>query len=696
MATANDGDTITFQAGLSGTIFLNSVLFENLNNLTIDGTSANITLDGQNTHRIFFHIGAGDFTIINMTLQHGYDFANGGGIYSNGTVNIVDSTVSGSHSGGGSGGGVMGFTAVNVTGSVISDNSADAQGGGVFSQGVITISSNSTISGNSATYGGGLYSNANNVVIESSTISGNNATFAGAGIYSGFNTGVSNDSVISGNTAGFSGGGLYSLANTQVENSTISGNRAIGIDGGGIASVGNVIVRSSSIFDNSAGDNGGGVSGSNHLTVLNSIVAGNSSVNSGGGGLFSNTTITVTNSAVYGNIAGGLGGGGMFAVDAIVVNNSTIVGNSTNDDGGGIATLATATLNNSVVLGNTATTHPEINVVPSLNNSAFGVAAGESTGDTFVGFTVADVFVAPEAAAAAPTTAGDYRLVTNSPGIDAGDDALAAGIVTDLTGNPRIAGAAVDMGAFEGGFSNKPVVNPNQDIQLRNGADTNADVITSYGLTPLSYGPFKRNQTVVLPYLVRNPGAQVLELGELSLPNFMSLHGDALPASLGSFESALLEVAVDTSVAGTLEGQVSLASNDPDANENPFVFDVVVQVDDDPAHAVYVLAGIDLAEVNVQAGDVDVPLLSFKLLVPTGSVDVTLDSIRLDATNLLALDSAESLQVYIDGGTRGELDALDVPLATLNLADADALTFEFPTRTLAPELPLWLLVVGDF
>jgi len=45
---------------------------------------------------------------------------------------------------------------------------------------------------------------------------------------------------------------------------------------------------------------------------------------------------------------------------------------------------------------------------------------------------------------------GDLRLQPASPAIDAGDDtAVPAGITTDLDGNPRIIGAAVDMGAFE-------------------------------------------------------------------------------------------------------------------------------------------------------------------------------------------------------------------------------------------------------
>jgi hypothetical protein len=176
----------------------------------------------------------------------------------------------------------------------------------------------------------------------------------------------------------------------------------------------------------------------------------------------------------------------------------------------------------------------------------------------------------------------------------------------------------------------------------------------------------------------------------------MSVAGDALPESLDSFDSALLEIAVDTSAAGTLEGQVTLASNDPDANETPFVFDVIVRISDDPANVVNVLAGVELGEVAVTPGQGEVALLSFYLSVPEGSVDVDLDSLNLGSTNLAGISQATSLKLYIDGGTRGQRDQNDILLATLSGDDIQNLSFTFPTRTLQPELPLWLLVVGEF
>ena len=45
---------------------------------------------------------------------------------------------------------------------------------------------------------------------------------------------------------------------------------------------------------------------------------------------------------------------------------------------------------------------------------------------------------------------GNLRLLSGSPAIDAGDDAVAGLPSTDLLGNPRITGETIDMGAYEG------------------------------------------------------------------------------------------------------------------------------------------------------------------------------------------------------------------------------------------------------
>jgi len=58
---------------------------------------------------------------------------------------------------------------------------------------------------------------------------------------------------------------------------------------------------------------------------------------------------------------------------------------------------------------------------------------------------------------------GDYSLLPCSPLINAGSNAAAAGLLTDLAGNPRIQGGTVDIGAYESpafSLAAEPVVKP--------------------------------------------------------------------------------------------------------------------------------------------------------------------------------------------------------------------------------------------
>jgi len=258
-------------------------------------------------------------------------------------------------------------------------------------------------------------------------------------------------------------------------------------------------------------------------------------------------------------------------------------------------------------------------------------------------------------------------------------------------GNTIYAATAGGLSVSPAVSSGSSVINPNPDIQIRNGDSTAADSITAGSV--VNVGAFKRGEVATVDFLVRNPGAQVLELGELSLPSFLSVSGEPLPATLASFGSALLSLEVNTSAAGALEGAFSLVSNDPDEFENPFVFTITGSVSDTPANVLNILPGVDIGDVSTATGQEDVVLLSFKLVVPEGSTSVTVDSLTLAASNA-GIGRASNLRLYIDGGTRGELDNRDVFVSATD--DTEALTFSFSTRTFSPELPMWFIVVGDF
>jgi hypothetical protein len=154
----------------------------------------------------------------------------------------------------------------------------------------------------------------------------------------------------------------------------------------------------------------------------NCIVSGNSALN--GGGI---NYCTANDCLLTGNSTSYVGGGATFGT----LNNCTIVNNLALESAGG---AHDATLNNSIVYDNSA---------PAGTNYAYGslqycctipLAAGPGN------FTNAPSFV--------DEASGNFRLQTNSPCINAGNNLLAIGSV-DLDGKPRIVGGTIDVGAYE-------------------------------------------------------------------------------------------------------------------------------------------------------------------------------------------------------------------------------------------------------
>ncbi|XGV94950.1 MAG: CHAT domain-containing protein [Leptolyngbya sp. BL-A-14] len=391
-------------------------------NLTVKGAGAGSTIfDGGNTFRVFSISGNGTIaTLDGLTIQNGRATgASGGGIQvgSDSTLNLNNSIVRNNLAG--SGGGISSSGILTVDNSTISGNTANASsgfadGGGIYNEGTLTVSNNSTISDNTSAFGGGISNNGTLTVNNKSTISNNRAR-AGGGIYNGggiLNTGtltvdnstitgntasdegggifntrtvtVSNNSTISGNTASNSGGGISNSFTLTVDNSTISSNKAQ--FGGGISNSGTLTVTNGTISGNTASNSGGGIYNSDTLTVdNNSTISGNTASNSGGGiynggGTFPGSTLTVSNSTIRGNSAAygggiynvgvrGIGGRGYIDRTATLdVNKSTISGNTASNSGGGIYSViasddgsidpnfnyTTLTVNNSTLLGNTA------------------------------------------------------------------------------------------------------------------------------------------------------------------------------------------------------------------------------------------------------------------------------------------------------------------------------------------------------
>ena len=170
---------------------------------TITGPNAGVTINGNYTTaglaNSVFKIDPGvTATLSGLTITGGNNGDYGGGVDNQGTVTLIDCTISGN-----AGGGFDNFGTATLTGCTISGNPAGQRyaGGGVASDGGSTTLTDCTISGNSAGFGGGgVWSYDATTTLTGCTISGNSAA-AGGGVinYSGTTT-LTNCTLV-GNTA---------------------------------------------------------------------------------------------------------------------------------------------------------------------------------------------------------------------------------------------------------------------------------------------------------------------------------------------------------------------------------------------------------------------------------------------------------------------------------------------------------------
>jgi hypothetical protein len=104
--TTGVADTINFNLGSAATITLTSGELPFITNgaeLTIDGGSADITISGDNQHRVFLVDSGAKLTLRNLTVANGAA-SDGGGILSGGTLEVSNSTLSGNSASNGDGG----------------------------------------------------------------------------------------------------------------------------------------------------------------------------------------------------------------------------------------------------------------------------------------------------------------------------------------------------------------------------------------------------------------------------------------------------------------------------------------------------------------------------------------------------------------------------------------------------------------
>jgi hypothetical protein len=223
---------------------------------------------------------------------------------------------------------------------------------------------------------------------------------------------------------------VYLVAGATLSGFTLTAGKGLFAAGGAQCQAGSCILSNCIITGNTelgvtyGGQSSGGVSGG---TLYNCVITGNSGGEFGGvnGSTLYNCLITGNSAPGYGTVPG-YGGG----VAESVCYNCTLVGNSAEFEGGG---AVESTLYNCIIYYNTAP-YGTNDAISSFTNCC--TPDGGDVGN----ITNQPIFIDP--------ASGDYRLQTNSPCINAGNNAYVA-VSTDLDGRPRIVGGTVDIGAYE-------------------------------------------------------------------------------------------------------------------------------------------------------------------------------------------------------------------------------------------------------
>jgi hypothetical protein len=302
LAQAHDGDTISFDPSLKGTITLTSGELKVGGDVKIEGPgSANLSISGNHASRVFEILSGADAAISGLTVTDGVANAPGSG------VNLV----------GGGGIFVAHDAKVTLTGSVVRGNIGNSTsatavapglvagtGGGIFNAGTLTLIDD-LISGNTANTGSAL------------DVIGGQVNASGGGIFNRrdatltlVRTTVINNTANGGASSFLSdaeGGGIVSSGILSLTDAVVSGNIAnagpvtadrsatsSGAGGGLMIMGGTVTVANSFFLDNTA--NTASASATN-------LQSGLVDVRGEGGGIFNQGALTVTTTAFSGNVA---------------------------------------------------------------------------------------------------------------------------------------------------------------------------------------------------------------------------------------------------------------------------------------------------------------------------------------------------------------------------------------------------------
>ena len=367
---------------------------------------------------------------------------------------------------------------------------SNAVGGGLTDiSNDILLLSNCTFTNNTAVNGGGAWIRNAVSTVTACAFTDNAAIDTVTGLISGMGGGVLIqggyllvfsfvDCTFTGNGAGV-GGGIYTTGYSgDITGSTFTGNSAH--LGGGVWNEGSLMITGSTFTDNGApynpnvivygGTQGGGVDSSGGVAMITdcifrddmpqAIYVGSNSLNNSGE---PTTQSVIKDNLVTGTVGDSSDYVGILIVDEYYPNpavatvaNNTIVNAGVGIEVSLISSGSSVSLANNILYGNYGGI--EAFIQPGNNTGiAFTLSHNDAYGNTSYNYnspvsSPTDLSVDPLFIGA---PGGDFRLAPNSSLIDAGDDSYVSSGDTDLAGNRRIYGSAVDLGCYE--VTNAPV-----------------------------------------------------------------------------------------------------------------------------------------------------------------------------------------------------------------------------------------------
>jgi hypothetical protein len=440
-------DTITFAQGLTGTIQLQKDLPMNTS-VAIQGPGAQlITVSGGNNYNWSVN-DAARVQITGLTLSDSViEIESGSATVSNSTLDAAIATDSTTNNAGVA----LTVSNCNLYGGIDNWNTLAALTVSNCNANTLISNAGSATISNSTV---GAIHNYGSATVSYITISDGDIENTGSatisyltmsdGYFSNTGSETLSYSTISGSTGGISNSG-----NLTINNSTISGNKAVGAAAGS--------TTSRHVFPAGDGDGGGIYTTGGTLSINSSTIADNEAIGGSTAGF----------GPIGGYVGNGYGGGLYIGGGMVTINNSTFadnqaIGGAGGDPGtgygGGIYNAAGAgalQMHDTILADNTANVDPDLDGgVTSQGYNLIGNSSGGS------GFIASDLLNVNPQLGTLQNNGGPTQtmaLLTDSPAIDAGDNAGAPTYDQRGPGFPRIVNGTIDIGAFEvqnGGSTN--------------------------------------------------------------------------------------------------------------------------------------------------------------------------------------------------------------------------------------------------